>query len=223
MPVAASAEARPVASDRDRDRVLVEAGVSRETAERLDIYVAQLRRWQNVKNLVGPATLAEVWTRHIADALQLRSLAPDAKTWLDLGAGAGLPGLVLAIAGRERQGFQVDLIESNARKCAFLTETARLTEAPAKVHNARIEQAIAAHRGVEIVCARALAPLTQLLDWAEPLLTTGSIGLFPKGRDVQSELTEAAQRWRFVYDLVPSRTESEARIVRVTALSRVDS
>ena len=207
----------------DRDRVLAEAGVSRETARRLAIYVAQLRRWQNVKNLVGPGTLAEVWTRHIADALQLRALAPEADTWLDLGAGAGLPGLVLAIAGHERPGFQVDLIESNARKCAFLTETARLTEAPARVHNARIEQAIDGHQGVGIVCARALAPLTQLLAWCEPLLTTGTIGLFPKGRDVQSELTDAAQRWRFVYDLEPSRTDSEARIVRVTTLSRVDS
>lgn len=209
--------------ERDRDWVLAEALVSRETARRLDIYVEQLRRWQTIKNLVGPGTLSEVWSRHIADGLQLLDLAPDAATWLDLGAGAGLPGLVLAIAGHERPDFRVDLIESNARKCAFLTETARLTGAPARVHNARIEQAIAAHQGVAVVCARAVAPLTQLLAWAEPLLTTGTVGLFPKGRDVQSELTEAAQRWRFVYDLVPSRTESEARIVRVTTLSRVDS
>jgi len=222
MPAGPSA-GPPMASDRDRDRVLAAAGVSRETAQRLDLYVEQLRRWQGVKNLVGPATLSEVWTRHIADALQLREIAPEAETWLDLGAGAGLPGLVLAIAGHGRPGFQVDLVESNARKCAFLTETARLTGAPAKVHNARIEGIIGAYRGVAVVCARALAPLTQLLAWAEPLLTTGTVGLFPKGRDVQSELTEAAQRWRFVYDLVPSRTESEARIVRVTTLSRVDS
>ncbi|MCJ2034816.1 16S rRNA (guanine(527)-N(7))-methyltransferase RsmG [Methylobacterium sp. J-068] len=207
----------------DRDRVLAQADVSRETARRLDLYVAQLRRWQGVKNLVGPGTLDAVWTRHIADALQLRALAPDADTWLDLGAGAGLPGLILAIAGHDRPGFRVDLIESNARKCAFLMETARLTEAPARIHNARIEGAIAAHRGVAVVCARALAPLTQLLAWAEPLLTTGTIGLFPKGRDVQSELTDAARQWKFVYDLVPSRTESDARIVRVTTLSRVDS
>ena len=206
----------------DRDRVLAQAGVSRETAQRLDIYVAQLQRWQNVKNLVGPATLAEVWTRHIADALQLRALAPEAQTWLDLGSGAGLPGLVLAIAGHERRGFQVDLIESNARKCAFLTETARLTQAPVRVHNARIEEVIEPHRGVDILCARALAPLAQLLAWGEPLLTTGTVGLFHKGRDVQSELTDAAQRWRFTYDLEPSRTDSEARIVRVTTLSRVD-
>lgn len=212
-----------LSGDRDRDRVLAEAGVSRETAQALDLYVAQLRRWQGVKNLVGPATLAEVWTRHVADALQLHALAPEAGTWLDLGSGAGIPGLILAIAGRHRPGFRVDLVESNARKCAFLLETARLTGAPAHIRTARIEDAVGAYAGVAVVCARAVAPLTQLLAWAEPLLTTGTLGLFPKGRDVAAELTEAAQRWRFVYDLVPSRTEPEARIVRVTALSRVDS
>ncbi|MGU3536419.1 16S rRNA (guanine(527)-N(7))-methyltransferase RsmG [Methylobacterium sp. A54F] len=200
----------------DRERVL--AGVSRETAERLDLYVAQLQRWQRVKNLVGPATLAEVWTRHVADALQLLALAPQATRWLDLGSGAGIPGLILAIAGAERPGFAVDLVESNARKCAFLSEAARLTGAPALVHNARIESVIADHAGAEIVCARALAPLTQLLAWTAPLLKSGTTGLFPKGRDVEAELTEAAQAWRFRYDLLPSQTDSAARIVRVTAL-----
>ena len=207
----------------DRARVLKQANVSRETAAALDLYVAQLVRWQGVKNLVGPATLAEVWTRHIADALQLLDLAPEATSWLDLGSGAGIPGLILAIAGRDRPGFQVDLIESNARKCAFLTEAARLTGAPARVRNLRIEAGSADHAGVAVVCARALAPLDQLLAWTEPLLTTGTIGLFPKGRDALAELTDAARRWRFDYDLLPSRTESDSRIVRVTTLSRVDS
>jgi 16S rRNA (guanine527-N7)-methyltransferase len=207
----------------DRDRVLAAAGVSRETAAKLDLYVAQLRRWQSVKNLVGPATLSEVWTRHVADALQLLDLAPETTRWLDLGSGAGIPGLILAIAGTDRPGFTVDLVESNARKCAFLTEAARLTGAPARVHNARIEDVIGKLAGAEIVCARALANLDQLLAWTEPLLKMGTTGLFPKGRDVEAELTQAAQRWRFVYDLHPSRTDSAARIVRVTDLSRVDS
>ncbi|MDR7035473.1 16S rRNA (guanine527-N7)-methyltransferase [Methylobacterium sp. BE186] len=206
----------------DRDRVLAAAGVSRETAERLDLYVAQLRRWQGVKNLVGPATLAEVWTRHVADALQLLALAPEARTWLDLGSGAGIPGLILAIAGAGRPGFRVDLVESNARKCAFLTEAIRVTGAPARVRNARIEVVIGDHQGVEIVCARALASLDQLLAWTEPVLKSGTTGLFPKGREVGAELTEAARRWRFVYDLLPSQTDSAARIVRVTALDRVE-
>ncbi len=201
----------------DRERVLAEASVSRETARKLDIYVEQLRRWQGVKNLVGPATLAEVWTRHVADALQLRALAPDAGRWLDLGSGAGIPGLILAIAGGE--GIQVDLVESNARKCAFLAEAARLTGARARVHNARIEAVIERFAQVDVVCARALAPLDQLLAWTEPLLKKSTIGLFPKGREVEAELTQAAARWTVTYDLVPSRTESAARIVRVTALA----
>jgi len=202
----------------DRDRVLAAADVSRETARRLDLYVAQLARWQTIKNLVGPATLAEVWSRHVADALQLLTLAPDACTWIDLGSGAGIPGLILAIAGKER-GIQVTLVESNARKCAFLTEAARLTGAPATIRNGRIEAVIGDAVGTEIVCARALAALDQLLDWSAPLLNSGTIGLFPKGRDVQAELTQASARWTFTYDLVPSRTDADARIVRVTALT----
>ena len=206
-----------MAASSDRDRVLAAAHVSRETAERLDLYVAQLVRWQTIKNLVGPATLAEVWTRHVADALQLLDLMPEARTWLDLGSGAGIPGLILAIAGPP--GIRVDLVESNARKCAFLTEAARITAAPVKVHNARIEAVVGDHRGVDVVCARALAPLDQLLAWTEPLLKTGTTGLFPKGREALTELTDAAARWTVGHELVPSRTESAARIVRVTALA----
>lgn len=200
----------------ERERVLADYAVSRETAAGLDLYVEQLRRWQRVKNLVGPSTLAEVWTRHIADALQLLAIAPDAASWLDLGSGAGIPGLVLAIAGRDRPGFSVELVESNARKCAFLIETGRLCAAPVRVTNARIETVIAERAGVDIVCARALAPLDQLLAWAAPLLKSGTTGLFLKGREAEAELTRAAQGWKFEADLLPSRTDSEARIVRVT-------
>lgn len=209
-------------SNNQRAHVLSEHNVSRETAESLDLYVRQLTRWQSVKNLVGPATLSEVWNRHIADALQLLALAPDAKIWVDLGSGAGIPGLILAIAGRDRPGFHVTLVESNARKCAFLTETSRLTSAPVTILNGRIEAVMAEQVGADIVCARALASLTQLFSWAEPLLTKGTVGLFPKGRDAAAELTEAEREWTFTRDLIPSRTDSQARIVRVTSLSRVD-
>ncbi|KMO16158.1 16S rRNA (guanine(527)-N(7))-methyltransferase RsmG [Methylobacterium platani] len=202
-----------------RDIVLREAGVSRETAAALDLYVAQLTRWQSIKNLVGPSTLADVWSRHIADSLQLLALAPQATRWLDLGSGAGIPGLILAIAGRERPGFHVDLVESNGRKGAFLQETVRLTGAPARIHVARIETVIARFADSQIVTARALAPLSQLLAWTEPLLKNGASGLFPKGRDVLTELTEAGERWKFDADLIPSRTDSEARIVRVSSVS----
>lgn len=205
-------------NDPAREQVLKSYDVSRETTQALDAYVAQLLRWQTVKNLVGPSTLSEVWSRHVADALQLLTLAPEARTWIDLGSGAGIPGLILAIAGKER-GIRVTLVESNTRKCAFLTEAARLTGAPATIRNGRIEAVIGDAVETEIVCARALAALDQLLDWSAPLLKSGTIGLFPKGRDVQAELTQASTRWRVTYDLVPSRTDADARIVRVTALT----
>ncbi|RVU21160.1 16S rRNA (guanine(527)-N(7))-methyltransferase RsmG [Methylobacterium oryzihabitans] len=201
-----------------REAVLAAHAVSRETAAALDLYVRQLARWQTIKNLVGPSTLAEVWTRHVADSLQLLALAPDARRWLDLGSGAGIPGLLIAIAGREIPGFRVDLVESNARKGAFLQETARLTGAPATIHVARIEAVIGNFAEAEVVCARALAPLPQLVAWTAPLLKNGVIGLFPKGREAGTELTAAREEWRFEADLIPSRTDSEARIVRISSL-----
>ncbi|WP_407525090.1 16S rRNA (guanine(527)-N(7))-methyltransferase RsmG [Methylobacterium oryzisoli] len=204
---------------RDRDAILAQAGVSRETAARLDLYVAQLTRWQKVKNLIGPSTLPEVWNRHIADSLQLFDAAPHATRWLDLGSGAGIPGLILAIAGAERPGFHVDLVESNTRKGAFLQETARLTGAPARIHVARIETVVAGFTEVQVVCARALAPLPQLLSWTAPLLKNGVIGLFPKGREAAAELTAARETWTFDVDVIPSRTDSAAGILRISSLS----
>jgi 16S rRNA (guanine527-N7)-methyltransferase len=175
------------------DRHLDGFDVSRETKEKLSLLESELRRWQAIKNLVGPGTLDHIWDRHIVDSLQLLDLAPDAKTWVDLGAGAGFPGLVLAIAGYER-GLQVELVESNSRKCAFLRHIARLTGVQAKVHEARLETVIPGFVGkADVVSARALASLAKLLEWTEPLLKTGTTGLFPKGRDAESELTEARE------------------------------
>jgi 16S rRNA (guanine527-N7)-methyltransferase len=209
----------PAALAADRARALELCPVSRETLERLDLLVAELRRWQRVKNLVGPATLERVWARHVADSLQLLDCAPAARVWLDLGSGAGFPGLVLAIAAPERTpGAVVHLIESNSRKCAFLRHAARLTGAGAVVHEGRIEDEVGRLSGVDIVTARAVAPLTQLLAWSQPVLKTGAIGLFPKGREVEAELTVAAKSWTYGADLLPSRTDSDGRIVRVRSL-----
>jgi 16S rRNA (guanine527-N7)-methyltransferase len=192
--------------------------VSRETFEKLELLERELRRWQAIKNLVGPATLDRIWDRHIVDSLQLLDLAPDARTWLDLGSGAGFPGLVLAIAGAER-GLHVHLVESNSRKCAFLRHIARLTGAPAKVHEARLETLVPDFVGkADVVSARALASLAMLLDWTEPLLKAGTIGLFPKGRDAEIELTEARKKWTFEAEILPSLTDSEARILRITSI-----
>jgi 16S rRNA (guanine527-N7)-methyltransferase len=202
----------------DRAAALALHPVSRETGERLDTLARELRRWQEVKNLVGPGTLDRIWTRHIADSLQLLDIAPVGRSWVDLGSGAGFPCLVLGVAALERHGMAVDLVESNGRKCAFLRHVVRLTGAPVTIHQARAEAVIGRFTGADVVTARALAPLAQLLAWTEPLLTTGTTGLFPKGREVEAELTEAAKSWRFEAELVPSRTDSEGRIVRVHSL-----
>ena len=202
----------------DPDRRLTAFDVSRETIEKLGLLERELRRWQAIKNLVGPATLDRIWDRHIVDSLQLLALAPEAGTWLDLGSGAGFPGLVLAIAGLER-GLQVHLVESNSRKCAFLRHVARLTEAQAVIHEARLETVVPGFVGkADVVSARALASLDQLLDWTAPLLKSGTMGLFPKGRDAEIELTEARKSWTFGVEILPSRTDSEARILRITSI-----
>src|SRR5918997_2857277 len=202
----------------DREAALALTPVSRETLRRLDILAEELRRWQQVKNLVGPKTLDALWTRHIVDSLQLLELAPEAKTWLDLGSGAGFPGLVLAIAGAER-GLKVHLVESNSRKCAFLRHIVRLTGADATVHEARLETVVPGFVGMaDVVSARALAALAQLLDWTAPLLNAGTIGLFPKGRDAEIELTEARKQWTFEAETLPSSTDSCARILRITSI-----
>ncbi len=195
-----------------------ELNVSRETFQRLELLERELRRWQAIKNLVGPATLDRIWDRHIVDSLQLLDLEPDARTWLDLGSGAGFPGLVLAIAGAER-GLKVHLVESNSRKCAFLRHIARLTGVVATVHEARLETVIPGFIGkTDVVSARALAALTQLLDWTAPLLKAGTMGLFPKGRDAGTELTEARKQWTFEAEILPSSTDSDASILRITSI-----
>ena len=191
--------------------------VSRETSDRLACLVAELQRWQTVKNLVGRGTLDQAWSRHVDDSLQLFAYRGAARNWLDLGSGAGFPGLVVAIAGRD-DGLSVTLVESNARKCAFLRHVARLTETPVTIHDSRLETIIPTLAGsTDIVSARALASLTQLLTWTAPLLKAGTLGLFPKGRGLQSELTEARKTWTFAADILPSVTDSEAGIIRVTS------
>jgi len=181
--------------------------------------VAELARWQRIKNLVSENTLGDVWSRHIADSLQLSTLAPDAKTWLDLGSGAGFPGMVVAIALAEIPGAAVHLIESNARKCAFLRHAARTTGAKAQVHEGRIEELSPQFTGaIEVVTARALAPLSRLFRWTQPLIAGGAVGLFPKGREFQAELTEARKSWRFTVEMLPSQTDSHARILRIDDL-----
>jgi 16S rRNA (guanine527-N7)-methyltransferase len=203
----------------DRARALDLTPVSRETAARLDRFVAVLLQWQERINLIASSTRANLWTRHVADSLQLIALAPRATTWVDLGSGAGFPGMVIACALADNPGARVHLIESNAKKAAFLREAARVTGAPAVIHAVRIEDIVENMPvPVDIVTARALAPLAELLAVAYPLLKKGAAGIFPKGQDVGAELTETAKCWSIQASLIPSRTDLEARIVVVTGI-----
>ena len=163
-------------------------------------------------NLVGPATLTDFWSRHAWDSAQLLRLAPEALTWVDLGAGAGLPGVVLAILGQGRTGFHVDLVESMAKRCRFLLEVVRGLNLPATVRHDRAENL---DLDVDIVTARACAPLPRLFGYARPYLKGRTVGLFLKGQDVVSELDEATRYWEFEADIVPSLSNEGGRIVRV--------
>jgi 16S rRNA (guanine527-N7)-methyltransferase len=160
-----------------------------------------------------------LWTRHIADSLQLLELAPNARIWVDLGSGGGFPGLPIACALAERAGARVHLVESNAKKAAFLRAAAQVTDAPAVVHAVKINDFLRTFgEPAEVVTARALAPLADLLAYANPLLKKGVLGLFPKGQDFGPELTEAAKCWNIQATLAVSRTDPKARIVVVRGL-----
>ncbi|MFI5013775.1 MAG: 16S rRNA (guanine(527)-N(7))-methyltransferase RsmG [Hyphomicrobiales bacterium] len=206
----------------DRERALPLLNVSRETIGRLDLYVALLLKWQKAINLVAPSTLGTVWTRHILDSAQIAALGPEHRNWSDLGSGAGLPGLIIAILSSERGSeSEVHLVESDQRKASFLREAARVTKAPAIVHAFRIEDAIDGLIGrVTAVTARALAPLPKLLELAEPLLTKGIEGFFPKGQALESELEQASILFDFEARLAASRTDKNGRIVIIRKLRR---
>jgi 16S rRNA (guanine527-N7)-methyltransferase len=203
----------------DQKRALTLTPVSRETKQRLELFVDLLSVWQNKINLVAPSTLNELWTRHIADSLQLVPLAPGALTWVDFGSGGGFPGIPIACALASQTGVKVHLIESNGKKAAFLREAVRVTGAPALVHQERTENfAESCAETVHVVTARALAPLKILCDQAFPLISRGAVGLFPKGQDVEVELTDAAKYWRLEASSVPSKTDPESSIVVVRGL-----
>jgi len=213
----ASGEALDLSAD--RNKALSLTPVSRETAMRLDRFVAVLIDWEKHTNLIARSTIPVIWTRHVADSLQLLDLAPEAKTWVDLGSGAGFPGLVIACALAETKGAKVHLVESIGKKAAFLREAVQATGAPAIVHAMRIEDFVdKAAESIDVVTARALAPLPKLLPLAYPLLKKGAVGLFPKGQDVGSELTDAAKYWKIQSDLVRSRTDQRAQILIAKAL-----
>jgi len=205
----------------DKTRALGLFPVSRETESRLDRFVEVLLRWQDKLNLIGHSTVGEIWARHVADSLQLLPLASEAKCWIDLGSGAGFPGIVLACALTGRAGAVVHLVESIGKKAAFLREAVHQLGLAAEVHAIRIEDFVKNSKlQPDVVTARALAPLDRLLELASPLLMKGTLGVFPKGQDVEGELTRASKYWNIDAQLVPSRTSPQARIVVVRGLKR---
>ncbi len=197
------------------DEFLSAANVSRETLDRLIGFVGLLKKWQDSVNLVGVRTLDEVWRRHIFDSAQLYRWLPSSSCRLiDLGSGAGFPGLVLAIMGMSG----VELIEANSRKCAFLEEAARVTQTSVVIHNKRIE---ATTIGIaDVITARALAPLPRLLEYAEPFIGHNTTCLFLKGRKYFGELTAVQKTWKMGVTTIPSLSGPDGKILCLRTLTR---
>ena len=203
----------------DKKRALALTPVSRETQERLEVFVDLLLLWQEKINLVAESTLPLLWTRHVADSLQLVALASEARVWVDFGSGAGFPGIPIACALVGTPGAMVHLIESIGKKANFLREVVRALALPAQVHQERAEKfGETCAETVHVVTARALSPLKILCDQAFPLIARGALGLFPKGQDVEAELTEAAKYWTIQAKKMPSKTSPEGCILVVTGL-----
>jgi 16S rRNA (guanine527-N7)-methyltransferase len=198
-------------------------GVSRETIDRLRHLADLLVRWNARINLVAPSSLDDLWRRHIADSAQLWSLRPpSARSWVDLGSGAGFPGLVIAAIARDAApSLAVELVESDSRKCAFLREASRVMDTPCTVRCARIEDVPAGTR--DVISARALAPLARLLPMAARFIGPDSVCLFPKGRHVEAELTEVRRSWHTRTVVVPSATDPGGAILAISEICRADT
>jgi 16S rRNA (guanine527-N7)-methyltransferase len=193
-------------------------GVSRETRQRLEAYAAHLIRWQKAINLGGPRTVSDLWRRHMLDSAQLFPLLPaGARSLVDLGSGAGFPGLVLAIMGVA----DVHLVESDSRKATFIREAARITGAGVTVHATRIEAEPAF--AADVVTSRALAPLDRLRGYATRFWAPDTVGLFLKGQDIDAELTTASKCWKFTAQRVPSRSDPSGVMLRVGGLAGADA
>jgi 16S rRNA (guanine527-N7)-methyltransferase len=205
---------------RDKAAALKLVPVSRETVERLDAFVALLLQWQATTNLIAPSTLAELWTRHIADSLQLLGLAQPNGIWVDLGSGGGFPGLPIASAIPPGDG-EVHLVERNGKKAAFLREALRATKTRGSVHHQEIADFVDSFSPApDYITARALAPLKVLIDLSAPLILRGAKALFLKGQDVVAELTEATKYWTLRHNLHPSLTSQGSFVVEILGIEQ---
>jgi 16S rRNA (guanine527-N7)-methyltransferase len=202
----------------DRAAALALFPLDPETERRLAIYAELLLKWQKTINLVAKSTLPHVWTRHFADSLQVHAAVPKARRWVDLGSGAGLPGLVTAIRLANEAGACVHLIDSDQRKCAFLREVSRETGAPTVVHAGRIESVIdEIGEPIDAVSARALAPLPVLVGYATKFIEKGAIGVFPQGQDIAAELTDSPTLSKFDITTRKSLTSPSSRLAILRA------
>ena len=190
-------------------------GVATETVEKIERFVALLEKWQSKKNLVGKSTLPDVWHRHILDSAQLAPLVLDIPGKIvDIGSGAGFPGLILAII----TGRNIILIESDTGKCAFLAEAARVTGAPVTIINRRMESVTDSK--FSVVMARAVAPLVDLIGLAKPIMEPDGVCFFFKGQKVSDELTKALKRWKMIVTRIPSVTDKDATVLKLENIER---
>ncbi|MBD3819530.1 MAG: 16S rRNA (guanine(527)-N(7))-methyltransferase RsmG [Brevundimonas diminuta] len=184
----------------------------------LQAFLVMLTEANEVMNLVGPDTIPDFWNRHAWDSAQLLNLAPEAKTWADLGAGAGFPGVVLAILLKGRPGAHIWLIDSLGKRCRFLQTIVDALDLPATVVNGRAEEQTIS---VDVVTARAVAAMDKLLGYAQPYFQRGAKGLFLKGEKAEAELKKARRVWQFEAELTVSRSDPRGRIVSLGSLRRV--
>jgi 16S rRNA (guanine527-N7)-methyltransferase len=200
----------------DRQAALRLVPVSRETEDRLAVFVDLLDRWRHKTNLIADSTFGSVWTRHVADSAQLIALAPEAKRWIDMGSGAGFPGLVIAIQLAAVPGAVVHCIESDQRKCAFLREAARATGAAAAIHPLRVEAIEPSSLGpVDAATARAFAPLPLTLKLARPWLERGATAVFPRGESAREQIAALPETTAYAIEALPSVVNPKAAILRV--------
>ncbi len=185
----------------------------------LQSFYLLLEEWNQRMNLVGPSAMPAFWQRHVLDSAQLFHVEQSALLWADVGSGAGFPGIILAILLKSRAGAGVHLIESMAKRVRFLRHVVETLSLPAEVHHERAET-LSAPAGLDVITARACAPLPRLFDYTAHLFRTNTRGLFLKGRGVESELTAARQSWTFRSDLIESRSDPEGRIIRIEGLKR---
>ena len=194
--------------------------VSRETRTRLEAFCALLTTWNTRINLISQATVADIWLRHIEDSAQLLALAPpETRHWVDLGTGGGFPGLIIAILAREQNPeMQVSLVESDRRKCTFLSVAAQTTGVTPNIHPCRAEDL--APMNADLLSARALAPLSRLLPLAARHLAPSGRALFPKGAQADAELQATLESWRFKVQKIRSRTDPTGVILAIEDIAR---